>query len=302
MSATVAGGRATGDGVTSNDESVVLAPITVADVPEVAAFFHRGLSSGASVANWCRVMTPSWDVEQPNHGFLLRHRGRVVGAYHAFYSQRTIDGRSVRFCNLGAWSVDEQHRAAGLRMLRSLLRQRGYTFTDLTPSGNVLVLNERLGFVSLDTTTVVVPNVPWPLPKRGIRVTSDPHVIDHLLSGRDHTIYRDHIGTVAQHAVLARGDEICYVVYRKDTRRGLRVFATVLYVSDTDLFSDLAAHFYRHLLMRRGIAATIVESRVVGYRPPRSVAIQGTPKMYLSDELDARQIDYLYSELTCRGW
>ena len=64
-------------------------------------------------------------------------------------------------------------------------------------------------------------------------------------------------------------------------------------------FEHCAPHFYRYLLLRRGIPATLAELRVVGHRPARSVTVPGRPKMYLSEDLEPAQIDYLYSELTC---
>ena len=163
--------------------AVELKPITEADIGEVAEFLHLRMNSGTSVATWHRAMNPPWDVEQANHGYLLRER-RVVGAYLASYSERMIDGRLRRICNLGAWCVAEQHRATGLRMLRSLLRQRGYTFTDLTPNPNVVALNTRLGFAALDTETALVPNIPWPVRSRGVRVVDTPNEIDGVLSGQ----------------------------------------------------------------------------------------------------------------------
>jgi hypothetical protein len=82
----------------------------------------------------------------------------------------------------------------------------------------------------------------------------------------------------------------------------LPLFASILYVGDPDLFRDCERHLYRYLLLRRGIPATLVEVRVVGHRPKWSVMVRGWPKMYLSEELESAQIDYLYSELTCRAW
>ena len=184
-------------------------------------------------------------------------------------------------------------------MLRSLLRQRGYTFTDLTPNPNVVALNTRLGFARLDTETALVPNMPWPVRSRGVRVVDTPNEIDGLLYGRDQTIYRDHAATAAHHVVLARGDQSCYVMFRRDRYKRLPLFASILYVGNPDLFRDCAPHFYRYLLLRRGIPATLVEVRVVGHRPARSVMVPGRPKMYLSEDLEPAQIDYLYSELTC---
>jgi hypothetical protein len=228
----------------------------------------------------------------------------VVGACLALYSERMIDGHPRRICNLGVWCVTDEHRATGLRLLRSLLRQRGYTFTDLTPNPTVVALNSRLGFTSLDTARALVPNTPWPVRSRGVRVVDTPNEVDGLLSGRDQTIYRDHAATTAHHVVVAKGDRSCYVMFRRDLGRFKRVpyFASILYVSDPDLFRDFASHFYRYLLLRRGIPLTLAEVRVVKHRPARSVMMPGPSKMYLSEDLQPEQIDYLYSELTCFKW
>ena len=93
-------------------------------------------------------------------------------------------------------------------------------------------------------------------------------------------------------------------MFRRDLGRFKRLpyFASILYVSDPDLFRDCAPHFYRYLLLRRGIPLTLAEIRVVGHRPARSVMVAGPSKMYLSEDLQPEQIDYLYSELTCFKW
>src|SRR5262245_57720181 len=104
-------------------------------------------------------MVPAWTVDQPNHGFLLRVSEHVVGVYLAFYSQRTINGRLEQFCNLAAWCVLEEYRSHGLRLTRALLAQKGYHFTDLSPSGSVIQLNTRLGFSHLDVATALIPNL-----------------------------------------------------------------------------------------------------------------------------------------------
>jgi hypothetical protein len=160
--------------------AVEVKPVTDADIRKVAEFLHLEMSSAVSAADWQRAMTPPWDFEQPNHGYLLRENGRVVGAYLALYSERMIDGRPRRICNLGAWCVADEHRATGLRMLRSLLRQREYTFTDLTPNDSVVALNTRLGFAPLDTTTVLVPNTrryTATTPRPSLTTSCSPRVI-----------------------------------------------------------------------------------------------------------------------------
>jgi hypothetical protein len=288
---------------TSVGSAVEVKPISDADMWTVAQFLEREMSSGVSAAAWHRAMTPSWHVAQPNHGYLLRTNGNVVGAYLALYSERVMDGHLQRICNLGAWCVAKEHRASGLLLLRSLLRQRGYTFTDLSPSGNAVPLNTRLGFTLLDTTTALVPNLPWPVRSRGMRVVDSRSEIDVLLSESDLRIYRDHAAAAAaHHLVLCDGERTCYVIFRRERRKRLPLFASVLHVGNPDAFRVCAPLFYRHLLLRHGIPATLVEVRVVGHRPPIGVLLSGRPKMYLSESLGPDHVDYLYSELTCVAW
>lgn len=277
-------------------------PITDADTWAVAEFLQRERPLRMSVADWHRYMVAPGHFAQPNHGYLLRENGRVVGAYLALYSERVIDGRPHSICNLGLWCVAPEYRANGLRLLRSLLRQRGYTFTDLTPNQNVVALNNRVGFTALDTTTAVVPNVPWPILSKTVRVVDTPNEIEKLISEPDRTIYRDHATTAVHHVVLAKGNQSCYVMFRRERRKGVRLFASILYVGSPDLFRSCAPHFYRYLLLRHRILATLAEVRVVGHRPKLAVTVAGWPKMYLSDDLEPAQIDYLYSELACRSW
>lgn len=292
------------DPTSTRASSVEVHPITDRDIQKVAEFLRAeflslGAKSTRPVTDWLATMAPPWAAEQPNHGYLLRDDGRVVGAHLALYSERVIDGRPQHFCNLAAWVVSEPYRASGLRLLRSLLRQKGYTFTDLTPNPNVVNLNTRLGFSVLDTTTVLVPNPFWPVLPRGIQVIDAADEIDARLSGPLQQIYRDHRTTAAHHVLLTDGARCCYVLYRRERYKHRSVLGMILYVSDAELFQRWSAHLYRYLLLKQRIIATLVEVRVVGHRPARSISVPGRTKMYLGEDIEPRHIDYLYSELTC---
>lgn len=285
------------------DTAVALAPIATADIDEVARFLHTNMQSGVPAETWAAALNPPWPFPQPNHGFLLRSEEGIVGAYLAFYSERVLDGQAEAFCNLAAWCVLEEHRGQGLRLVRKMLGQRGYHFTDLSPSGNVVALNRRMKFVELDTTTALIPNLPLPLKPGRVEVVTDPGQIDTLLDGRESAIFRDHRDTLAaRHVVLRSGDRQCYVVYRRDRRKRLPLFASVLYVSDPEIFRHTNRYFFRHLLMRQAIPFTLMELRVGGHRPRGSILRKGRPRMFRSGSLRPDDIDYLYSELTCVPW
>jgi hypothetical protein len=270
----------------------------------VAEFLSANLNDRGGRESWARVISPPWPEEQPNHGFLLEEGERVVGVHLAFYSTRIIDGEPTRICNLAAWCVAETHRQHGLRLLRALLRQEGYHFTDFSPSGNVVPLNLRLRFQVLDTATALVPNLPWPIRRRGVRILTSPTEIARTLDGAELEIYRDHAKAVAaRHLVVTCGDEACYVMFRRDRRKNLPLFASILHVSDPGLFRRTARYVYGHLLLRHGIPFTLAELRVVGSPQAPSLTLRSPrPKMYRSPTLRSDQIDYLYSELACVAW
>lgn len=279
--------------------SVTVVPITPADVQRVAQFLHTHLNSRLHVDVWARSIIPPWRVDAPNHGFMLLSAAAVVGVYLAFYSERTIGGRRERFCNLGGWCVLPKYRLSSFRLLKAILAQDGYHFTDLTPSGNVVPINERLGFRHLDSTLLVAPNLPWPV--RPGRVTSDPDRIERLLTGDDRQRYLDHReAAAARHAVLTDSGGTCHVVYRADRPKNLPFFASLVHVSDQAVFRRLFRPFTSHLLLRHRIPATLVEPRIAGHRPRSAVLLRSERRrMFHSPSLRPEQIDLLYSELVC---
>lgn len=276
-----------------------LSPIGDADTDRVAAFLCEQMDRPWPRDRWLSTIESPWPSVGPNRGFQLLDGKRVVGAYVAYYSEREIGGGTARVCNLGTWCVHPDHRSHGIRLVRALLEQEGYHFTDLSPSSTVIRLNSRLGFEPLDADRVAVPNLPWPpLPGRGT-VSADPATVEQGLSGAELKLYRDHAGAAgARHLLLSQEGERCYVVVRRDTRRGVPV-CTVLYVGNPDLFGRMSGTFARHLLLRHGAVAHLIDDPISPHRPWLSLRRPGSRRMYRSAHLEPSQLDYLYSELTC---
>lgn len=277
-------------------------PITDQDLPEVALFLGEHFPPHTPADQWADAWRTTVNLpgsSAPNHGFLLRADGRVVGAYPAIYSTRVINGRSERFCNLAVWFTAPEYRSHSIRMARAVLRQKDVTFTDLTPVDRVQNLNLRLGFTYLDTTTAAVLNVPWTWSGR-VRVSDDPAVIESSLTGHVRTYFADHSQSRwARHVVLLRGDQACYVLWRRQQIRGLPLFASVQYISNPALFRGSFGSLARHLLLRHGILATLVEDRLAGGRVKPSIQMpRPTRRMFKSTTVGPEDIDYLYSEIT----
>jgi hypothetical protein len=288
----------------ANNRTVRVAPIGDDDVPGAAQFLQENMNRRIPAGAWRSLLVPSWTAEGPNRGFMLLDADAIVGVQAALYSQRRIDGEIHRFCNLAALCVLEEYRLHSLRLLKAVLAQDGYHFTDLSPSGNVVRLNTKLNFQMLDTATALIPNLPWPAGAEKTRVVSDPQLIESMLSGSDLEIYRDHARAAAAHHLMVwQGAETCYIMFRRDRRKNMPLFASLLHIGNPRLFHHALRDISRHLLLRFGILALLAEIRVVGFRPPLSVMVPAArPKMYRSDRLRADQVDYLYSELTCLAW
>lgn len=290
--------------MTQQSASAEIHPITFADVAAVAQFLHAELNQRITSAQWEAAINPPWSCSRPNHGFLLRAGERIVGVYLAFYSERRINGQTERFCNLAAWCVLDEYRTCSVLLLNAMLAQKGYHFTDLSPSGNVIPLNLRLKFSQLDVTTALVPNLPFPSLSRRVRIISEPQEIQATLRDRDLDIYRDHArAAAARHIVVVEGSSACYVMFRRVRRKNLPLFASILYVGNQELFRRTLPYVTRHLLLHYAIPASLMELRIVGARPKLSIMLKSArQKMFRSATLRPDQIDDLYSELTCVAW
>lgn len=282
---------------------IEIAPITAAEAASAAQFLHDELNDGVSAAAWLALLQPPWG-GAPNHGFLLRDEGRIVGVYAAVYSERVAAGLPVAVCNLAAFCVLEGYRMHGLRLVRALLKQPGFVFTDFSPSGNVVAMNERLGFVRLEGATRLVVNLPH-LPSRGIRLTQDPALLTATLHGAAAAVYRDHRDTAAaRHLLVTRGDEYAYLVFRADSRKRMRVFATPLYVGGSRrLLEDAWSDVRSHLLTHHRLLFTLAERRILSFARGLGRELRNPrPKMVRGDALLAGEVDYLYSELALVSW
>jgi hypothetical protein len=161
---------------------VELLPITDPDLIDVGLFFNTYYPTGSGETwgtAWRRTVNLPGS-EAPNHGFMLKTGGAVVGALAAIYSTRLIGGRLERFCNLAVWCVAPAYRLHSVRMLQAVLAQKDYHFTDLIPGENVRQLDLKLGFKYLDTLTYLTPNLPW---WSRVHITASHRTINSTVSG-----------------------------------------------------------------------------------------------------------------------
>lgn len=283
--------------------AITVRPIGREDADAVADFLHENLNQAVTAEAWKKVILPPWNGQEPNHGFQLLDGTDIVGVYLAVYRDREGFDGLVPICNLAAFCVLEDFRMHGLRLVRALLAQKDYEFIDLSPSGNVIGLNERLGFERLDTSTRLVLNLPWFRP-RDTRVSGDPAALEAILRGRDAEIYQDHRETAVRHVLVEQAGTYAYLAFRRDRRKGLPLFASPIYVGgDPSLLEASWPSVSSYLLVRHHLPATLAERRVLGFA--RGIGLElanPRPKMIRGSRRPPETIDYLYSELALVEW
>lgn len=272
----------------------VVEAIAAGDLPDVAQFLHEHLARSRTAAQWQAELETHWRGERPNHGFMLRDEGRIVGTICAFYAERTIDGHKRTVCNITSWCVLDSHRKLSMKLAMAVVQQPGYDFTDLSPTAVVGGVLRFLKFKPLPQEQAVVFSLP--LPATGSRLLHEPSNIERALSGEALQIYQDHRRFPwLRHVLLGDPSGWCHVIYKPTRFKGLPA-AKVLHVSSPALLKRHLGRWTLHLLSR-GIVTSHIECRWMPDRPWYSVARSGfNAKLFLSDTLVEADIDYLYSE------
>lgn len=270
-------------------------PVTDATLAEFAYFLHVNLQRDRSPQAWAAGLRQQWAADQPNYGFVVREGGHIVGGIGAYYADRVIRGRPEKFCNITSWCVLDAFRQQSMRLAMTVIGQKGYHFTDFSPTKVVGSTLRFFKFKELDARVAVILNRPGFFP-RDARVLHRPDDIRAVLTPDALKIYDDHaVFTWLQQVLVGTPGHWCHVIFKPRVFKGLPA-ATVLYVSDGDLFYRNFGRLSGHWL-RRGFFSTHVECRFVKKMPKPFLLRTGfNAKLYLSPTLTDADIDYLYSE------
>jgi hypothetical protein len=276
-----------------------LHPIRDDDLPEFCRFLTEHLSAERSPEAWARAFQQDWYPGKPNNGFLLRQDGRIVGGIGAIYAERVVRGRPERFCNITSWCVLDAYRTQSGRLAMAVVSQPGFHFTDLTPTEVVSKTLQFFKFKPMDERHIVWPNVPWPTGLTpASRVLTDPHAIEGVLAAEEAKVYRDHRHLPwLRHLAAGGADRWCHVVWRETRLKGI-AGASILAVSDPELFLRCRLAVGGHLLLHDGLPYSRTEARLLPRLPWPRIELAGyRSKVFKSDTLTQADISNLYTEL-----
>lgn len=269
-------------------------PITPELLPAFCDFLHQHLDASRSPQQWLQGLQTTWCADAPNHGFLLRVEGRIVGGIGAYYAERVLDGQTLRSCNITSWCVLDAYRQQSMRLAMAILAQPGYDFNDFSPTKVVAGTLQFLKFKALPDGQWLAANRPWP---GAGRVISRPAEIEATLKGaalRDYLAHRDY--PWLRHVLLGDGLRWSHVIYKHAKTKGVPT-ANLIHASDRALLAAhwqaLACHWFW-----RAYPLSQVECWLLPEAPPATLRQRTgfNPKLYLSTRLKPEQIDLLYSE------
>jgi len=276
-----------------------LEPIRDPDLTGFCQFLVENLSQQRTAEEWASAFKQHWGVEKPNNGFMLLDNGQIVGGIGAIYAQRLVHGKPEQFCNITSWCVLDQHRSQSMRLALALTSQPGFHFTDLTPTEVVSKMLQFLKFRPMNERQAVWPNLPWPFSLlAGVRVITDSNAIEQVLSPEDAKVYLDHRHlTWLNHLAVGRTGDFCHLVYKRTRLRGLPG-AFILGFSKPGQLIKYRFALGNHLLFKKGLIFTRVESRLLSRIPKPSIELAGfRNKVFRSDTLAEADISNLYTEI-----
>ena len=272
-------------------------PAVAADQEKVAAFLHRNLDTHVSPERFARLFRYPWMADKPNCGYVLEESGEIAGFVGAIYSNRQVEGRMERFCNLTSWCVLESHRNHSMKLIAACHRDREQTYTNFSARPVVQKINEALKYQMLGRWKLFLPplaaltTLGGPAP----RVVTGVDAIAPRLHPEHARLLEDHAATQCSHLLAEDASGYCYVISNRRVKKGVP-FSEVLYVSAADRFLRHLERIKLRILLLERTPALAVDERLLGCRQPFSYPFERVT-MYRSARVPASTVDNLYSEL-----
>ena len=260
-----------------------------------------------SKEDWRQMLFAYRWSDNPKRGFALYVDGKAVGFMGTIWSTRELAGRLEQVCSLSSWIVLPEHRDASIKLLTPVLKMKGFTVLNPTPSPVAYDIFKKLGFIPLESERFILPPIAGPAETARAAFGSfslSRCDLERDLEGKDRKAYADLSScAVAKHLLLRRGSRQCYVVATPVHRRGIP-FAEVQYMSDPALFWDMRILAHAALVRSTRAAGLFVDSRFAGSRSTPLAVRWPAPRLYrpTRKEIAPHMIDGLYSELMGLRW
>ena len=279
---------------------------------------------------WKELFKEHWQNPENFIGYLLEEEQKVIGYLGLIFSERIIDGKKEKFCNLSSWITDPEYRKneTSLLPLLEALDLKDYTFTSFTATDRAKKIYNKLKFDVLDSRIRLVFRGSRKIKDGEGKIFFNDEIRDYLNSV-DLKIYDDHKKFNCHHVLVLNDDdndnEYCYLIL-KTVRYSLnkiewpKVFfylnylmagifrysflsktiacGKIHYISNPELFYKQLQYNKAFICNKLGVRGLIFDDRYFKNRKIKK-AMYGcwNKTVFKSNSLRSYQIDSLYSEL-----
>jgi hypothetical protein len=246
--------------------------------------------------DWAKLFKHSWKTEETHHGLILEdEEGIAVGFLGLLFSERTINNKQYKFCNMTAWIVKNDYRNFSLALLFQAMSQTDYIYTNLTPNRALWKILRRLDFVCVDEFFRITLPLPhffaW---KYGF--TSDIKQIMLIADDDERQALADHSAFKINAYMLFSDNKHCLVIAKKTYKKRVPV-AQTLFVGNKTLFTKYIGLFTFRICI--DLKAPLLLTGEHFFEPPiKSSLLKFKRKTFFKGNgIDKNDIDFLYSEL-----
>lgn len=246
-----------------------------------------------------RMFENVWSGEDTSPGYVMEAEGRVVGFMGTLFTNRTINGKLHKFCEIHSWYVEAPYRNQSLLLLMPTLSNRNVTLLNYTPTPAVYEIGKKFGFRDLEENFVVLYAAPTDFAR--LTIIGDKARIPDYLSEEDARIFYDHRDVECHHMIVLAPDRQfspLYLIIKSMFRRWFEPFGRVLYASDKQAFTQLAGALRWRLCLRHGWQCLVANERDMDVpNLPRFSRLmkREVPSQFKSKTLQAEEIAPLYT-------
>ncbi|MBF0193828.1 MAG: hypothetical protein HQL71_04685 [Magnetococcales bacterium] len=283
----------------NKNKKAIISPIKAEDLADIGQFLNSNFNASWGVDEWQTLFTSGWDSSPIDMGRMAKVGDDIVGVIGALYSTRNIAGCNENFCNIHSWVTLESHRTSSLPLLMSLIQDNTRHYTNVTANQKAYQSSRFVKFKVLETAFSAFPNIPsiTGFLKFGCKVLNNPQTVkpalDLILPG----VYDDFKHTANLTQLLFQKDgKSLHIVYRKSTWKSWSC-AQIIRAHPIELFQSWLPLIKTNLFLNK-IAYITVDRRFLGEVKPWFMESQDypVPLIYLSNKLDAKQIDNGYTD------
>jgi hypothetical protein len=252
--------------------------------------------------DWRQIFVNHYGGAEDYCGFVIYDQDRAIGFQGLVFSERLIDGRIKKICNMAGWIVAKEYRGKepGILLLREVVKLEDYTITNLSAAPRTEPIMKKFGYKKLESHYIML----FPLPRLNIfsgnecSIEMDHNIIKNCLNDKDKKIYNDHLKFNCDHFIIRSNDEYCYVIARKVRRKKLP-FAYVHYISNLNFFLRCISRIRNIVCLPLKVFGLLIEERFLkGNKIDHSILMACPGKLYRSNTMDRKEIvDNLYTEL-----